>query len=210
MLDANATPTRCCHVCQPGVLARCGLTFSGSVWRAVLLVPPVLACTNWLVHEYSRSSLSDALVAALPVTVEKVPFFVAVWMVCLTLLTGFFAIVGLAICAPAGYDNNAPRKMKAPGEMADRYPTLFRMQSAHNNSYEHLMLMMPCFWAAHSLDLEPLLFAKLSALILVARVAYIVAYVANEDLFRSFFFVVSVTAITRLGFGSLFPERLAL
>ena len=67
----------------------------------------------------------------------------------------------------------------------------------------------PCFWAATPHGLEPLLFAKLAVFLFASRVLYIVAYVLDEDILRTFFFVSAITAAFDIGLGAIFPGAIS-
>merc|ERR1712070_903700 len=102
------------------------------------------------------------------------------------------------------YDNSTPRKMKGPA-LADSFPTLFRLQSAHNNTFECIAVATACFWAAASHAVEPLLFAKLALLVLVSRILYVIAYVLDEDFCRTSLFALASTVIIDIGLVAIFP-----
>ena len=82
-------------------------------------------------------------------------------------------IMGLAAMDPGGYENTMPRHAQTPDKLAKSFPSLFRLKSAHNNTLECLAMMAPVFWAAQTLKLDELVFAKLSVLFLLARTAYV-------------------------------------
>jgi uncharacterized MAPEG superfamily protein len=85
------------------------------------------------------------------------------------------------------------------------YPTLFRFQSAHNNTIEALGMMAPSFWVAHALGLEQMLFAKLATLFFLARLIYIFFYASDSDALRTCAFAIGTFSLLACGFGPLFP-----
>lgn len=194
-----------------GVLSTFGLTLSassfGGVLKGMAFFPVLIVAANVAAIQFVKSPVSDELIKAMPVPVSKVPSLVIVAMVVLAAASGVFVIIGLNLLS-GGYDNSKPRKLKGPA-LADSYPTLFRLQSAHNNTFESIIMVTACFWAAAQESLDPLLFAKLALFTLVSRVLYILAYVLDEDFLRTGFFVCAITGITDIGIGAVFPEALA-
>ena len=69
-------------------------------------------------------------------------------------------------------------------------------------------MLLPCFWAASELAMPPRLFAKLAVLALLARLLYTLAYALNEDLLRTWAFLVAVSALLDIGTGAVFPDSL--
>ena len=193
-----------------GLLAKVGLTFSH--WRSYGkligfgLFTFVFVATDGVTVAVVNSALADQMVAALPVPADKTPYFVTVVLVFVALFTGLGAIGLLSLVAPTGYDNNAPRLMKSPAELSRRYPAIFRLQSAHQNSLEWIAMMAPCFWAASSLDVPQQALAKLSVFILAMRVLYVLFYLLNEDLLRTSCFLFAVTGLIDVGLGGLYPD----
>ena len=194
-----------------GVLTGAGITLNASSLAGVLkgfaLFPILIVIANLGVVVFVKSPVSDQLIKALPVPIDKVPALVIVLLVLMAVSSGVFVIVGLNLLS-GGYDNSHPRKLKGPA-LAECYPALFRLQSAHNNTFECLAMVTACFWAATTHPLEQVLFAKLAFVILVSRIMYVIAYVLDEDVLRTGFFVCAITAIADIGGGAIFPDMLA-
>ena len=194
-----------------GLLGTAGVTLSASSYAGVVkglaLFPLLIVAANMGIVLFVKSAISDQLVTALPVPVEKVPALVVIAMVVLAVATGLLVILGLNLFA-GGYDNSQPRKMKGPA-LADSYPSLFRLQSAHNNTIECLAMIAACFWAATTHSLDALLFAKLALVILASRLLYVVVYVLDEDFLRTGCFILAITGMTDIAIGAVFPSTLA-
>ena len=156
-----------------------GLSFmslSGGFTKLNLLFPPVMAATAAIVKWWMTSPLADASLTFLSskgVPTASVPCLVAVCMPAMAFLVNLPVIMGLAAMDPGGYDNTMPRQAQTPDKLAKGFPTLFRLKSAHNNTLECLAMMAPAFWAAQTLKLDELVFAKLSVLFLLARTVYV-------------------------------------
>ena len=99
-------------------------------------------------------------------------------------------------------------RQRAP-TMAESHPALFRLQSAHSNTFECLAMLTACFCVGTVHPLDPVLFAKLAIFALASRMFYVLAYVLDEDFLRTGFFIFGVTAITDVGIGAIFPGALA-
>jgi uncharacterized MAPEG superfamily protein len=194
-----------------GLLSLVGLTLNASSFAGVVkgmaLFPLLLVASNVGIVYFVQNPISDQLIAALPVPVEKVPALVVLSMVMLAVATGLFVIVGLNLVV-GSYNNTHPRTIKGPA-LADSSPALFRLQSAHNNTFEALSMTTACFWVATTHTLDPVLFAKLALVILASRLLYVVAYVMDEDYLRTGLFVLAVAGFTDIGIGAIFPEYLA-
>lgn len=194
-----------------GLLSAIGITLNASSFAGVVkgmaLFPLLIVAANVGIVFFVKSAISDQIVTALPVPVEKVPALVVISMVVLVVATGLLVIVGINLLA-GGYDNSQPRKMKGPA-LADSYPTLFRLQSAHNNTIECLAMTTACFWAATTHPLAPLIFAKLALVILASRLLYVAAYVLDEDFLRTGCFILAITGMTDIAIGAVFPGTLA-
>ena len=194
-----------------GILHKLGLTmraksYLGVLWGSALFPIAIYAAFVSTVY-FVKSPYSDQAIEMMPVSVDKIPGLVIVGMIVLANASGIFAIFGIMIFQ-GRYANDLPRKMKGP-ELADSSPTLFRLQSAHNNTLEALSYVTAAFWVAFTYWLEPVLFAKLALYILACRILYVVFYVLDEDFLRSSAFVFAFTAIVDIAAGPLFPEALA-
>ena len=124
-------------------------------------------------------------------------------LVALAFLSVVPTILGLSMYQV--YDNSNPRGTKSR-ENLKNYPTIHRMQNAHDNTLEFLALMAPCLWSASTLGLDELLFAKLSALVLIARVAYLPLYWLDSNALRTTAFTIALFANLAIGFAPIFPE----
>eukprot|EP00308_Calcidiscus_leptoporus_P018301 CAMPEP_0119379976 /NCGR_PEP_ID=MMETSP1334-20130426/54966_1 /TAXON_ID=127549 /ORGANISM="Calcidiscus leptoporus, Strain RCC1130" /LENGTH=192 /DNA_ID=CAMNT_0007399637 /DNA_START=31 /DNA_END=609 /DNA_ORIENTATION=+ len=180
------------------------MSLSGGFMKVNFLFPPVIAACGAILSYFINSPISLSLVEAMPVPVEKVPFFVAALMPIIVFVSGVVPIMALAAVAPAGYNNETPRQAKSPKAL-EPYPTIFRLQSAHNNTIESMGMMMPAFWVAHTLALEKVLFAKLSVLYLGCRLAFLVFYGINSDCLRTMAFLIGFFSLVTMGFAPLFP-----
>lgn len=181
------------------------LSLSGGFMKLNVVFPPLIACAAALMRWYLASPVSEALVNAMPVPLAHKPLVVAACMPVLIFVSGLMPIMGLAAMAPTGYDNQHPRKFKDATSIAETYPMMFRLQSAHMNTIECTVMLMPAFWVAQTVGLEPDLFAKLAALLLAVRVLYVLAYALNADALRTVLFVIGQFCILSCGFAPLFP-----
>mmetsp|Transcript_23446 Transcript_23446/g.77858 ORF Transcript_23446/g.77858 Transcript_23446/m.77858 type:complete len:201 (-) Transcript_23446:258-860(-) len=193
-----------------GLFSTFGLTFSATGYAGVIkglaLFPLLLPAAHFAAYTFVTSPVSDSVLDALPVPVPKVPALVAFLLVALAAGSGLVAIVAINLLG-GHYDNHTPRVLKGPA-LSEELPAVYRLQCAHNNSIECLAYVTPAFWMASAHELPPPLCAKLSLFLLAARVAYIAAYVVNEDFLRTAFFVCGIASIVELCVGSLFPETL--
>lgn len=183
-------------------------TMSGGFVKLNLVFPPIIAGVAYLLKMYVTSPVVEAVLKSLPFTVDKVPMVVAASMAPLIFISGVVPIMGLAYVEPNGYDNVNPRMMKSAGGALGKYPVLFRLQSAHQNTVELAAMAAPSFWVASTLGLPSLLFAKLASLALLARLLYFPAYALGIDYLRTTLFAISFFAITLIGFAPLFPETI--
>jgi len=183
-------------------------SLSGGFMKLNLFFPPILALTWYLVKLWVTAPAVGAALESLPFPVAKVPYVVAAAMAPLIFFSGVVPIMGLAAVVPGGYDNVNPRLMKAAGGALGQHPVLFRLQSAHLNTAEMAAMAAPAFWVASTLGLESLLFAKLSSLLLLARLLYFPFYAAGLDAVRTFLFAVGFFAISLIGFAPIFPETI--
>ena len=184
------------------------LTLSGSFLKVNAIFPVVLGGVFLAIKSYLASPLSDQLVAAYPVPVDQVPVFSAVLMAFYAFFSGIIAIMVTAAITNH-MDNNTPRITRGP-DLIKVSPVAYRFMCVHNNSIEVVVYMIPCYWAALALKLDPLLFAKLSALLPPARALYSVFYVVDNDVLRSTSFVFQSESIFLIGFASMFPSVKAL
>ena len=89
--------------------------------------------------------------------------------------------------SPKGYDNQQPRRQKAPGALAAAGSPagIDRIIAAQYNTFEACTYMLCTFYVGASLSVPKLLFAKLASLILALRLVYPVAYYLDLDLLRT-------------------------
>ena len=180
------------------------LTMSGSFLWVNALFPPVLAGAFFGTKAYLASEYADQLVAMYGVPVADVPMVVAVYMSAFAFFSGIVSIMYTAAVTNA-YDNNTPRIQRGP-DLYKVTPLGFRLQSAHNNALETVgAYLMPCFFAATTLKLYPVFFAKLAAPVVPLRVLFTFFYATNMDALRSGTFVVQNTCIFFIGFASFAP-----
>ena len=158
-----------------GLLSRLGLTLSANSYAGVLkglsIFPLIIVLSGRTIVYFVKHPISNQLIDVMPVPVEKVPALCIVFMFLMTSMSGLAVILILNLIA-GGYDNGHPRVVKGPA-LADTYPVLFRLQSAHNNSFEALSMATACFWVASTHLLDPTLFAKLALYALASRVLYV-------------------------------------
>jgi uncharacterized MAPEG superfamily protein len=180
------------------------LTMSGSFLWVNALFPPVLAGAFFGTKAYLASAYADQLVAMYGVPVADVPMVVAVYTSAFAFFSGIVSIMYTAAVTNA-YDNNTPRIQRGP-DLYKVTPLGFRLQSAHNNALETVgAYLMPCFFAATTLKLDPVFFAKLAAPVVPLRVLFTFFYATNMDALRSGTFVVQNTCIFFIGFASFAP-----
>ena len=165
------------------------------------------AAPGFVVKTFLTAPEVEAVLKGLPIATEKIPYVVAAALGPIIFISGLVPIMGLAVVAPDGYDNVNPRMMKS-AEGMKAYPVLHRLQSAHQNTVECAAMAAPAFWVASTLGLESLLFAKLSALLLLARLAYFPFYAMGLDALRTTIFAVGFFATTLIGFAPIFPETI--
>ncbi|GMH80021.1 hypothetical protein TrST_g2825 [Triparma strigata] len=194
-----------------GLLLGSGITLTASSYAGVVkfltIFPLLVLGANVGNVLFVKSAISNQLITMLPVPVEKVPALVIIAMVILSVATGIFVIIFVNIFA-GGYDNSLPRKVKGPA-LADSYPALFRLQSAHNNTIECLAMVTACFWAATTHSLDAQLFAKLALSVLASRLLYVVVYVLDEDFLRTSCYILAIAGMTDIAIGAVFPETLS-
>mmetsp|Transcript_74059 Transcript_74059/g.123691 ORF Transcript_74059/g.123691 Transcript_74059/m.123691 type:complete len:202 (+) Transcript_74059:40-645(+) len=183
-------------------------SLSGGFIKLNVVFPPLIAGIAYIIQMYCTSPQVEAFLKGLPVPVEKVPYVVAAAFPPLIFITGIVPAMILAAVSPDGYDNKSPRKTKAPEYLAERYPVTFWLQCAHNNTIECATMAAPAFWVASTLGLNSLLFAKLSSLLAIARLAYIPAYGLGVDALRTTFFALGFFVITLIGFAPIFPDTI--
>ena len=135
-----------------------GLTLSGGFIKLNLAFPPIIAAGGALLKWFVGAAISDTILAAMPVPIAKIPFFVAATMPVMIFVSGVVPIMGVTLYK--SYDNSLPRKAKSAEGLKD-LPTIFRFQSAHNNTIEYAGGLMIGLWIATSLGLEQVLYAKL-------------------------------------------------
>jgi uncharacterized MAPEG superfamily protein len=188
------------------------ISISGGLFLFFAACPPIMAAGLGAIKFFVVSAFSDsclAILAASGVPAKNVPMFIAVMMVLVAWLSCFFALGVIAYCKkPEGYDNSMPRLLKNSAEFAKTYPVSYRLQCAHNNSLEALNFMTPCFWAAHTLGLEEVLFAKLAVMFLFVRLVYIVMYAVDSNGLRTTVFTTGMTILILMVLGGLWPSTL--
>ena len=140
-------------------------SLSGGFLKLNAAFPVIFAVAGYAVKSFVTSPISDTVLASLNVPLAKVPALAAVSLVALAFLSVVPTILGLSMYQV--YDNSNPRGTKSR-ENLKNYPTIHRMQNAHDNTLEFLALMAPCLWSASTLGLDELLFAKLMALVFIA------------------------------------------
>ena len=140
-------------------------SLSGGFLKLNAAFPVIFAVAGYAVKSFVTSPISDTVLASLDVPLAKVPALAAVSLVALAFLSVVPTILGLSMYQV--YDNSNPRGTKSR-ENLKNYPTIHRMQNAHDNTLEFLALMAPCLWSASTLGLDELLFAKLMTLVFIA------------------------------------------
>lgn len=81
---------------------------------------------------------------------------------------------------PKGYDNRHPRDQQAALEGWGR-----RALAAHMNSFEAFPAFAAAVIVAHLAGADPTWATRLSVVFVVARVSYIILYIANAHVWRS-------------------------
>lgn len=184
-------------------------TFDGSFLKLNLSFPPVLGGAAFVLKTFLNSPFADAAVAAMPVEVDKVPFFVIVVLPIFAWVIAVLAIIVISASSKDGYSNSDPRSQK--GESLKEVSSVaWRMHCAHNNGLEFVVMAAPCFFTAITLGLESVLFAKLSVTTLICRVLYTFFYIAGLDPLRTFIFIVACFATFAIGLAPLFPDLIPL
>lgn len=173
-----------------------------------LVFPPIIAGVGYILKLFVTSPIVESTLKSLPFAVDKIPFIVAAAFPPLIFISGIVPAMGLAALETGGYDNQHPRMMRSATGAIQKYPTLFRMQSAHQNTIECAAMMTPAFWVASTLGLDNLLFAKLASLVLLARVAYFPAYGIGLDALRTCLFALAFFSITAIAFAPIFPNTI--
>ena len=178
-------------------------SLSGGFLKLSALFPVIFAISAYAVKSFVTSPISDQLLAALDVPLAKVPALAAVSLSALAFFSVVPTILGLSFYQ--AWDNSNPRAAKTR-EALKPFPAIGRIQSAHDNTLEFLAYMAPCLWSASTLGLDELLFAKLSALVLIARVAYLPLYWLDSNALRTTAFTIALFANLAIGFAPIFPE----
>jgi len=182
------------------------LSLSGGFIKLNLAFPPIIAGMLYLLQSYCTSPEVEAMLKSLPFPVDKVPYVVAASFAPLIFVSGVLPIMLLAAFEENGYDNVSPRKAKTTEYLAANYPRTFWLQCAHFNTIECCAMAAPAFWVAGSLGLDRLLFAKLSSLLAICRLAYFPAYAFGLDILRTPIFALGFSAIVAIGFAPIFPD----
>ena len=181
------------------------MSLNGGFVRLNLSFPPILAVCGFSLKWFMTSSFSTSALtyfADKGVPLASVPAFVAAFMPMFAFVINLPVIMGLA-ASEDGYENMMPRNDHRPDRLKD-FPTLFRFKSAHNNTMEACAMLAPVFFAAQTLKLDQIVFAKLSVFFLLCRVLYFFAYVLNSDALRTTIWVSGFLALNAIAFGALF------
>jgi uncharacterized MAPEG superfamily protein len=157
-------------------------TLSGGFIWVVLMITPMIIAAPVLNVLFIKSSISSALLAALPTTVEKIPYLMLLAMVLLAFAANLPVIFYIASVAKDGYDNNTPRKTQA--DFLNKHPLMLRLKSAHLNTQENLPLLAVSIFVATSLNLDKLIIAKMTLFYMLNRAVFVVAYALNIDVIR--------------------------
>ena len=176
-----------------------------NIFFAPMLAGAHITMTSWL-----AAPISATVVDALPVPIEKVPFFVMSVMPVVAVMCAIVAIFGISIMAQNGYESQRSRQQKAPGALAaSGLPAwLDRVQGAQYNTWEACIHMTVAFFVAVNLKFPPLLFAKLATLFLALRLVYPFVYALDIDLLRTQFWLTGLYVLCMISFGQLFPETI--
>ena len=169
---------------------------------------PMMLLSHATVTMWCKSEMSLAAVNQMPVTVEKVPYFVMMIMPIIAILCAIIALEALSAVAPKGYQSQIGREQKAPGNLAKaNLPKwITRIQAAQYNTFECCIYMLCSFSVAKELGVPKLLFAKIATLLLLLRVIYPVWYATDLDMFRTQTWLTGMYSCMILGFAALFPD----
>eukprot|EP00939_MAST-03C_sp_MAST-3C-sp1_P002929 g2929.t1 len=163
-------------------------------------------------HISLKAFTSDAFVSNLatgfvPVSQDKIPFFVVACLPVIAYVCSIGAIMGLTIYSKTGYESQNSRIQKEPGNLAKAgVPKwISYLQSAQLNTWEACIYAIGSVFVSSSLSFPKDLAAKLCTFFLICRIVYPVFYVLDLDLFRTFAWFAGYYAMLLLAFGALYP-----
>ena len=124
------------------------------------------------------------------------------------ILCAIVALEALSAVAPKGYQSQKSREQKDLAALAKSGVPQWigRLQAAQYNTFEACMYMICSFFIASDLGVPKLLFAKVATLFFLLRVAYIVFYATDLDMFRTQAWLTGFHAMVFLGLAALFPD----
>lgn len=112
--------------------------------------------------------------------------------------------LGLANNDKSAYDSETPRKSNTVEHLGE---ALFKLQCAHDNTIETVVVATVAVIAASNLGLDVAIFAKLSMFnLLLARAVYPALYVFAPDMIRSLVFTFGFFSSLMIITYSLFPK----
>lgn len=111
--------------------------------------------------------------------------------------------LGLANNDKSAYDSETPRKSNTVEHLGE---ALFKLQCAHDNTIETVVVATVAVIAASNLGLDVAIFAKLSMFNLLARAVYPALYVFAPDMIRSLVFTFGFFSSLMIITYSLFPK----
>lgn len=179
------------------------LSISHSAKKVNAFVPLQVITNVFIITSLLQSSLSDALLSLVPVTIDKVPYFCLFLLLLLWMFTRIAVVLGTANTRKPGYDNETPRRTNTVEYLGDE---LYTLQCAHDNTLEAIVVATVASVVASNLDLDPTVFAKLSIFNLLARIAYPYLYVYGPDMVRSFVFSYGFFSSLGIIVYGLFPQ----
>ena len=179
------------------------LSISHSAKKVNAFVPFQVITSICTIAALLQSSFSDTLLSILPVTTDKVPYFCLFILLFLWIFTRIAVILGLANTRKPGYDNKTPRRTNTVEYLGN---DLYKLQCAHDNTLEAIVVATVASVVASNLDLDSVVFAKLSIFNLVARIVYPYLYVYGPDMVRSIVFAFGFFSSLGIITCSLFPQ----
>lgn len=179
------------------------LSFSNSTWKLNVIFPLQFAVNVAIIDMLRKSAFSGALLTLAPVSLEKTPYFCLFVLIQIWALTKILVALGLANSSKRNYENKAPRRMNTVEYMGD---SLYKLQCAHENTLEAIVMATVAVITATNLDLEPTVVSKLSMFNLLARIAYPFLYVNGPDMIRSIVFSFGLFSSVWIVIYRLFPD----
>lgn len=183
------------------------LSLSGGFVKVNLLFMPVVAIVAFVIPAFCKSKLAGDMLAAFPVSVEFVPYFILTVTVFGHWVMSACKGMAASIMTQEGYNNGNPRMSKGEG-------VLGRMHSAalngfEANGYAACMVLVgsklpTCGRGVTDPCISQDLFARLTLLYLLTRCVYYPVYAMDLDSVRSTVWLTGLCSLVAIGAAPFF------